>query len=82
MPQDALAVVYGVGSSTVGRAIGEVRPHARSPWFRRPRPKPRQLIQRRTVGRSCRGRLGTLPRPARGRCAMSPGLRTSVTSSP
>ncbi|WSK01759.1 transposase family protein [Streptomyces sp. NBC_01320] len=26
MPQDALAVVHGVGSSTVGRAIGEVRP--------------------------------------------------------
>lgn len=26
LPQDALAVVYGVGSSTIGRAIGEVRP--------------------------------------------------------
>lgn len=26
LPQDALAVVYDVGSSTVGRAIGEVRP--------------------------------------------------------
>jgi hypothetical protein len=26
LPQDALAVVYGVGSSTIGRAIREVRP--------------------------------------------------------
>jgi hypothetical protein len=26
LPQDALAVVYDVGSSTIGRAIGEVRP--------------------------------------------------------
>ncbi|WP_327271980.1 transposase family protein [Streptomyces sp. NBC_01224] len=26
LPQDALAVIYDVGSSTIGRAIGEVRP--------------------------------------------------------